>query len=82
MASLAPLTGTELIDCAKANGSKGIKIAAQNCGYSSDITTFERELQKAGRAIGLEIDNFDDVIAIRQTDEPGIKIVPQSPTQL
>lgn len=81
MASAAPLTGTYLIDCAKANGKKGVEIAAQNCGYGSDIATFERELQQAGSFIGLEIDNFDDLIAIRQTDESGIEIAPESPTQ-
>lgn len=52
MASSAPLKGTDLIDCARANASKEIEITAQRCGYGEDIATFERELKQAGDYIG------------------------------
>ncbi len=56
-----PLKGLELIDCARANGNEGIAIAAERCGYASDITLFEEEIEKAGEAIGVEIQNFSDL---------------------
>jgi hypothetical protein len=61
MASPKPLQGLELIDCAKANGNESIAIAAEHCGYASDIAMFEEELEKAGEAIGVEIQNFSDL---------------------
>jgi hypothetical protein len=56
-----PLQGIELIDCARANGNESIMIAAERCGYSSNIEMFEEELEKAGEAIGVEIQNFSDL---------------------
>jgi hypothetical protein len=37
--------GTDLIDCAKANASKGVETAAKRCGYGQDVSTFEQELK-------------------------------------
>lgn len=83
MASPAPLYGTDLIDCARANGPKGIEVAAQRCGYGDDFATFERELSKAGDMIGVEIQGFHDLVTDqRKQQEPGIEIAPDSPTQL
>lgn len=79
MASSAPLQGSELIDCARANGNKGIAIAAQRCGYGDDLAIFEQELKKAGEAIGVEIQSFDDLIDTpKEKDrETGIEVAPE-----
>lgn len=67
MASPVPLHGTELIDCAQANAKQGIDVAANLCGYSNDIATFERELQAATEHIGVKINGFQDLIKISET---------------
>jgi hypothetical protein len=61
MASSEPLQGLELIDCAKANGHEDIASAAERCGYSNDLEAFEQALRRAGEAIGVEIQNFNDL---------------------
>jgi hypothetical protein len=61
MESSKPLKGLELIDCARANGNESIAIAAERCGYSNNTEMFEEELEKAGEAIGVEIQNFSDL---------------------
>jgi hypothetical protein len=61
MESSEPLKGLELIDCARANSNESIAIAAERCGYASEIKRFEDELEKAGEAIGVEIQNFSDL---------------------
>ncbi|AKG24471.1 hypothetical protein [Calothrix sp. 336/3] len=82
MESTAPLQGTDLIDCARANGNEGIEIAAQRCGYGSDLTTFERELQKASDYIGVKVCTFRDLIAIKREGEEGIVVAPETQTDL
>lgn len=84
MASSAPLHGSELIDCARANASKGIEVASQRCGYGDDLSTFERELKKACDSIGVEIENFQDLAEDRTESkkEQGVEIAPDTPTQL
>lgn len=82
MASLSPLKGTDLIDCAKANATQGIEVAAERCGYGSDLATFEKELQKAGDYIGIELHSFGDLLPNRSSQEPGVIIAPDSPTDL
>lgn len=82
MASETPLKGSELIDCARANGEQEIEVVAQRCGYGNDIATFERELQKAGEHIGVEIKSFHDLVAPKEENEVGVIIAPDSPTEL
>jgi hypothetical protein len=83
MTSQVPLHGTELIDCAQANANQGIKIAAHQCGYRDDITTFERELTVATAHIGVKINGFQDLIKIAETGQDrGIEIAPDSGTKL
>lgn len=50
-----PLTGAELIDCAKANSAGGIEKAAMLCGYGSDINGFREALKQTGEQLGREI---------------------------
>lgn len=82
MASSSPLQGSELIDCARANSKQGVVIAAENCGYRDDLAQFEKELQNAGKMIGVDIQSFDDLIDLNQkAEEPEIEIAPETPTQ-
>jgi hypothetical protein len=69
MESSEALQGLELIDCARANGNESIAIAAERCGYAQNIAIFEQELRKAGEAIGVEIQDFDD-LKTNATDAP------------
>jgi hypothetical protein len=82
MASKTPLQGSELIDCVKANGEQAIEVVAERCGYGSDIAAFEKELQKAGEHIGVEINSFQDFVAPKEEKEKGVIIAPDSPSEL
>jgi hypothetical protein len=84
MASPTPLHGSELIDCANANANQGIEVAANLCGYSGDILTFERELESAAQKMGIKLQGFQDLI--KKVEIPGqVKgeiIAPDSATEL
>lgn len=67
MAALNPLTGIELIDCAKANALKGAMTAAERCGYGNDIAAFREALSHAGDDIGVDISELGDLVTARQT---------------
>ena len=82
MASSAPLQGTDLIDCAKANSNKGIEVAAERCGYGRDLVTFERELKRAGDHIGVELNSFNDLARGSAKPEVGEVVSPDSLSQL
>lgn len=58
-----PLTGTDLIDCARANAEHGIKITASLCGYGEDISSFQQALNQAGDHMGLDIETLNDLIS-------------------
>lgn len=80
------LSGSELIDCARANLTKGIEVTAQRCGYGTDIEAFEHELQRAGESIGVKISGFKDLTTGRTIDrledEPSVEVAPESLTEL
>ncbi len=80
MSSPKPLTGIELIDCAKANAKQGVANAAQLSGYGTDVDQFMQELQQACKNIGVEIDSITDLITEQQQIRkiPGIEIAPDS----
>lgn len=84
MASPTPLQGTELIDCANANAKEGIQAAANLCGYSDDIVTFERELQTAAHQMGIQLHGFQDLKkkAEVSTQPQGEIVAPDSATEL
>jgi hypothetical protein len=84
MASPTPLHGSELIDCATANANQGITAAADRCGYSGDIVTFERELQSAAHKMGIELHGFKDLTKKVQIPSPpkGEIVAPDSETEL
>jgi hypothetical protein len=48
-----PLTGAELIDCARANASSGIEKAAMLCGYGSDVSRFQDAVKETQNLVGL-----------------------------
>ena len=57
-----PLTGEELIDCARANKSAGIEMAAMLCGYASDRDRFKSTLKQTIADMNLETASFDKLI--------------------
>ncbi len=79
-----PLTGTNLIDCARANAEHGIKITASLCGYGEDISGFQQALKQAGTHMGLEIETLLDLIPNSQnlTGRHGIDIAPNTTSSL
>lgn len=84
MAASSPLTGIELINCAKANAKKGTGFAAQQCGYQERTEEFIDAVQGACQSIGVDIDELRDLIVDQQKVKvsPGIEIAPETPTSL
>lgn len=58
-----PLTGTDLINCARVNAQLGLDLAAQVCGYGKDLNGFNQALQEAGEKMGLAIDSVESLIS-------------------
>lgn len=50
-----PLTGEELINCAKGNAYTGIVNTAKLCGYNSNVEQFKANLNQAIQNLGLDI---------------------------
>lgn len=75
MASPNPLTGLELIDCARANSVQGLEVAADLCGYSNDIAGFQQELRQAFSDIGLDYQDLSSLIT-----DSGPAMAPAVPT--
>lgn len=84
MAASTPLTGIELIDCAKANAKQGLETTAQLCGYGDQLQTFRDKLQSACHDIGVEISELNDLITDQQTvlQQGGIEVAPDTPSEL
>ncbi|MEM8805056.1 MAG: hypothetical protein AAGF01_03295 [Cyanobacteria bacterium P01_G01_bin.38] len=84
MSAAKPLTGTELIDCAKANAGQGLGIATQQCGYGEDTAAFTAALKEACQSRGIHVEQLSDLITDQQTVQRrgGIEIAPDSPTEL
>ncbi len=83
MASSIPLTGTELIDCARANYNAGLELAAKRCGYGQDLKTFESQLQQDCDRMGISIDSFKDLVLIEhRIGQSGMEIAPNTKAEL
>ncbi|HBB34169.1 MAG TPA: hypothetical protein DDZ80_21130 [Cyanobacteria bacterium UBA8803] len=84
MAASMPLTGSELIDCAKANAKQGLEIAAQQCGYGNNHIMFEENLKQACQEIGVDIQQLSDLITAQQTvrERGGIEVAPETLSEL
>ncbi|WP_035990396.1 hypothetical protein [Leptolyngbya sp. KIOST-1] len=85
MASSSPLTGVILVDCARANASEGLAIAAERCGYGSDTAKFQTALRAACSDMNVEIEGLSDL----EDDEPavvraerGMEVAPDTPSEL
>lgn len=57
-----PLTGEELINCAKANVNQGVTNAAQLCGYGSDVNRFRSSLQETMAEMGIVSESLQSLI--------------------
>lgn len=79
----APLKGSELIDCSRANGTQGIDLAAERCGYD-DIAQYEQALRQAGKELGIDIQGFDSLVNTAQESDSdaGVVIAPYTQNQL
>lgn len=53
-----PLTGEELIDCAKANAFTGVEMTAKLCGYAADVSGFQSKLKETAQQMGMDIESF------------------------
>ncbi len=84
MSSSSPLTGLDLVDCAKANAASGSAIAAKQCGYGSDIATFRDALKSACSDMGVDVESVSDLITDQQSikTEGGIEVAPDTPADL
>jgi hypothetical protein len=84
MTAPSPLTGTDLIDCARANAKQGITVAAQLSGYGQDLDRFVDQLRQACEEIGVQYHDFQDLLAStpQRGQEAGIEIAPESLNQL
>ena len=78
------LQGIELIDCAKANAKQGVAVAAEQCGYDSNIGLFTENLHKACQQIGVNIKELEDLITDQQVakQEKVMDIAPDSVSDL
>lgn len=84
MAASKPLTGIELIDCAKANSKELINVVAYRCGYGEDILRFEQELKTSCEEIGVDLNSFYDLQTFAQQSQVdiGIEIAPETSSDL
>lgn len=85
MASTTPLTGIELIDCAKANGNQDVVVAAERYGYGNNIALFEQQLRDACEEIGIhnqEFSRLNDIDGQTSEDDAGVIIAPDTSGQI
>lgn len=84
MAAKQPLTGIELIDCAKANAPQGLEEAAKLCGYGDRTTDFQSAVHQAGEEMGVALDDLEDLITDQFVAKrnPGMSIAPESTSDL
>ncbi|TAE61568.1 MAG: hypothetical protein EAZ87_01865 [Nostocales cyanobacterium] len=62
MISPTKLSGSDLVECARANAKQGIKIAAYQCGYGDDITNFTEQLKSACQIMNLTVTELNQLI--------------------
>ncbi|MGF1568246.1 MAG: hypothetical protein ACFCVD_09280 [Nodosilinea sp.] len=84
VASNYPLTGIELVDCAKSCARQGLEMATRQCGYGDDSEKFVASLRAACQAMGIHIDSLDDLITEQQQvqNQGGVEIAPDTPSEL
>lgn len=57
-----PLTGEELTNCARANVSAGVEMAAKLCGFGSDTASFQTKLKETAQALKLPLESFKQLV--------------------
>lgn len=57
-----PLTGADLIDCAKGNAASGLAKAAQLCGYGSKIEQFQSALKQTMEEMEIEAKSLSKLL--------------------
>jgi hypothetical protein len=77
MTSSLPLQGSELIDCARANATSGLHIAAQQCRYATYVSEFQQALAKACQDAGITFHHLNDLIQDHERIR-GIEIAPEN----
>lgn len=75
-----PLSGIDLIDCARANASSGLETTAILCGYGSDVSGFQSALQQACSQLGLNIKSLND--SLESHNNRGIDFAPDNNSSL
>lgn len=58
-----PLTGEELTNCARANASAGIEMAAKLCGFASDTASFQTQLKSTAQTLDIPLESFKQLLA-------------------
>ncbi|MGK7935046.1 MAG: hypothetical protein AB4206_04485 [Xenococcaceae cyanobacterium] len=58
-----PLTGNDLINCARGNAASGVAKTAQLCGYADDVDRFKSVLKQTMTELGLEIKSLSKLIS-------------------
>ena len=59
-----PLKGEELTNCARANVSAGVEMAAKLCGFGSDTDSFQTKLKETAQALELPLESFKQLVVI------------------
>ena len=79
-----PLTGTDLINCARANAEQGIEKTAQLCGYGDDVQQLKTALKHAGEQMGIELKSFRDLLEDprKLRGRSGIEVAPDTNASL
>jgi hypothetical protein len=57
-----PLQGEELTNCAKANASAGVEMAAKLCGFGSDTEKFQTTLKQTAKELQLPLSSFKKLV--------------------
>ena len=84
MSAPQPLTGTDLIDCARANAKQGLEMTAKLCGYDHQLDKFEQALKQACHQIGIEIETLGDLNrdSVSRTLTQGVEFAPETLSNL
>ncbi|MEM8720624.1 MAG: hypothetical protein AAGE84_15195 [Cyanobacteria bacterium P01_G01_bin.39] len=57
-----PLSGEELTNCARANASAGVEMAAKLCGFALDVEGFQTQLKKTAQELEIPLESFKQLV--------------------
>lgn len=58
-----PLQGEELINCARANTSAGVEMAAKLCGFAENIEGFQSSLKTTAQELELPLESLTKLLS-------------------